>query len=88
MIDNFIQLCKEQKPLFDTARLTLIEETEYQHGDFLTLGLLLRALSQDQKVTFIALRENYAHFVALSKKVGKSIEGFLKNKQLTYIECF
>lgn len=49
---------------------------------------MLSELSRQQQVTFITFRENYAHFLSLSKKLGKSIEGYIKNKQLTYIECF
>lgn len=49
---------------------------------------MLSELARQQPVTFIAFRENYAHFLSLSKKLGKSIEGYIKNKQLTYIECF
>jgi hypothetical protein len=52
------------------------------------VGWLLSELAKQQPVTFIAFRENYAHFLSLSKKLGKSIEGYIKNKQLTYIECF
>ena len=49
---------------------------------------MLEELSQDNNVTFITFRENYAHFLSLSKKLGKSIEGFIKNKRLQMIECF
>lgn len=88
MIEGLLQYCKEQKEAFESTKFIMIEETDYQHGDFLTVGWLLHALGQEKKVTFITFRENYAHFLALSKKVGKSIEGYLKSKQLTYIECF
>lgn len=88
MIEGLVQHCKDQKDLFTSSRCVMIQENEYQHADFLTVGWLLDALGQQKKVTFIAFRENYAHFLALSKRIGKSIEGYLKNKQLTYIECF
>ncbi len=88
MIEGLLQHCKDQKDLFRSARFVMIEENDYQHADFLTLGWLLDALAQQKPVTFITFRENYAHFLSLSKKIGKSIEGYLKSKQLTYIECF
>ena len=54
----------------------------------MVVGWMLSELAREKAVTLISFRENYAHFLSLSKKLGKSIEGYIKNKQLTYIECF
>lgn len=35
---------------------------------------MMDALLKGQDVTFVGVRENYAHFLALSKKMGKSLE--------------
>ena len=88
MIEALIQHCKSQETLFDQAKITILQENEYQEADFLTIGLLLRSLALGRKTLFITFRENYAHYLALSKKIGKSLEGFLKSKQLAYLECF
>jgi len=68
--------------------MVMLTETDYQHTDFLLLGWMLRELTAGKKITFLAFRENYAHYTALSKRVGKSLEGFVKNNSLLYYECF
>lgn len=88
MLENLKEHCKDQKELFTTARVIAVEEKWSQHADFFVIGWMLDALAKEKKITFVAVRENYAHYLSLSKKLGKSIEGYLKNKQLTYIECF
>ena len=60
--------------MLDSATLITIEETLSSHSDFLIVSFLLDALSKGDDVTFLGTRENYAHFLALSKKMGKSIE--------------
>lgn len=49
---------------------------------------MFHELENNAKVSLIAFRENYAHYLSLSKKLGKSIETYLKSKQLKYYECF
>jgi hypothetical protein len=88
MLEALIGQCRDHKETFAKSKCTLIEENQHHHSDFLVVGWMLHLLAQEQPVTFIAFRENYAHFLSLSKKLGKSIEGYLKTKQLTYIECF
>jgi len=51
------------------------------------LSLVMDALALGKPVVFIALRENYAHYLSLSKKLGGSFEQYL-NKGLTYYEAF
>ena len=45
------------------------------------------SLGLGRPVVFITLRENYAHYLSLSKKLGGSLEQYL-NKGLTYYEAF
>lgn len=51
------------------------------------MSIVLEALKNNKKVVFIAFRENYAHYLSLSKKLGMSIEGHL-GKNITYVESF
>lgn len=51
------------------------------------LSLIMDALVNNKPVVFVALRENYAHYLSLSKKIGGSFEQYL-NKGLTYYEAF
>jgi hypothetical protein len=88
MLERLGEHCKEQRGLFGEARFGVVEEREGGSGDFFVVGWMLEELARERKVTFVGFRENYAHFLSLSKKMGKSIEGYLKSKQLTYIECF
>lgn len=58
----------------DTADFITIHEAFGNHGDFLTVSFMLDALMQGTDVTFLAIRENYAHYLSISKKMGKSLE--------------
>ena len=69
------------------AVITIHEEFS-QHADFLTVSFLVDRLASGNHVSFLALRENYAHYLALAKKIGKSFEASLKSEQMVYLECF
>lgn len=84
MIQSIRDLCKEHIETLDSTDLITIHESYGNHGDFLTMSFMLDALLLAKDVTFLAIRENYAHYLSLSKKMGKSIEEFGKNGTLKY----
>jgi hypothetical protein len=45
-------------------------------------------LKNKKKVIFVAFKNNYAHYLSASKKLGLSIELNIKNENLVYIDCF
>ena len=57
----------------ESADLITIHENFSNHSDFLIVSFMLDALLKGRDITFLGIRENYAHFLALSKKMGKSI---------------
>ena len=90
MIENIKEICKEfsNNVSYNKGNVITIHELFSQHADFLTVSFMLDRLTNGYHVTFLALRENYAHYNAISKKLGKSLETFLKSEQLDYYECF
>lgn len=74
--------------MLESAALVTIHENNANHSDFLAVSFLLDYLLKGKEVTFVAVRENYAHFLALSRKMGKSIEEFGKSGKLLYYEAF
>lgn len=88
MIESIKEICKDHVQGLETADLITIQETLDNHGDFLVISFMMDALLKGQDVTFVGVRENYAHFLALSKKMGKSIEEYGKSGKLKYYEAF
>ena len=88
MLEGLIAKCPEMKDALGEARIVLLTEEVYQTSDFLVVSMLQQYLTEGKATTFVAWRENYAHYLSLSKKLSKSIEPFLKSGTLQYIECF
>lgn len=86
MIENIKEMCKDfaNNVSYNKGHVITIHELFSQHADFLTVSFMLDRLINGHHLTFLALRENYAHYLAISKKLGKSLETFLKSEQLVY----
>jgi archaellum biogenesis ATPase FlaH len=57
-------------------------------GNFLVSSLINSYLKNKNKVVFVAFKNNYAHYLNVSKKLGFSIEMNIKNDNLVYIDAF
>jgi hypothetical protein len=67
--------------------MTLLEEPPYLSSDVLLVSLVLSQL-QESPVILLALRENYAHYLSLSKKLGSSLEPHISSGRLVYYDNF
>ncbi len=57
-------------------------------GNFMISSIINSYLKNKKKVIFVAFKNNYAHYLSASKKLGLSIELNIKNENLVYIDCF
>ncbi|KRX03258.1 hypothetical protein PPERSA_09270 [Pseudocohnilembus persalinus] len=76
----------------------LIKDTIQNEANFIISSLLnffikkinLQQLESDtnkeNQILFIGAHQNYAHYLATSKKMGCSLEGYITKKQLQYID--
>lgn len=73
---SFITALAERVPSIDLIRgfsLAVMEEPPSASTDPFLLSIIMDALALGKPVLFIAFRENYAHYLSLSKKLGGSL---------------
>lgn len=89
MTTKLMQICPSFSPNTISNSSILLKETILQSGNcFLTDFLIFLLKNTQDSVIFMGVEYNFSHYLTISKKLGCSIENYINNSKILYIDFF
>ena len=66
----------------------MIQDDLSNSANFIISNLIDFYVKNNDSVVFVGLQQNYAHYYSISKRIGSSLEPYIKSDTLIYLDFF